>query len=89
MWAYASQIRNLMPVQLDYKCKLGTPEWSRTTNLLIRSQMLYPIELRVHGVHGGSRTHNLPLRRRTLYPVELRGRWKMVRMVRLELTRSQ
>ena len=23
MWAYASQIRNLMPVQLDYKCILN------------------------------------------------------------------
>ena len=26
----------------------GTPERSRTPNLLIRSQALYPIELRVH-----------------------------------------
>ena len=25
----------------------NTPEWTRTINLLIRSQMLYPIELRV------------------------------------------
>jgi hypothetical protein len=28
--------------------KSGTPEGSRTPNLLIRSQVLYPIELRVH-----------------------------------------
>ena len=28
--------------------KNGTPERSRTPNLLIRSQALYPIELRVH-----------------------------------------
>ena len=28
--------------------KVGAPVGSRTPNLLIRSQMLYPIELRVH-----------------------------------------
>ena len=28
--------------------KNGTPEGTRTPNLLIRSQTLYPIELRVH-----------------------------------------
>ena len=28
----------------------GTPEEIRTPNLLIRSQMLYPVELRVHSV---------------------------------------
>ncbi len=28
----------------------GTPEGTRTPNLLIRSQTLYPIELRAHSV---------------------------------------
>ncbi len=32
--------------------KNGTPGGSRTPNLLIRSQALYPIELRVHGKKG-------------------------------------
>ena len=34
--------------------KSGTPEGTRTPNLLIRSQTLYPIELRVHcALRGG------------------------------------
>ena len=32
------------------KTKCGAPEETRTPNLLIRSQMLYPIELRARGV---------------------------------------
>jgi hypothetical protein len=28
---------------------IGAPEEIRTPNLLIRSQMLYPVELRAHG----------------------------------------
>ena len=33
--------------------KSGTPEGTRTPNLLIRSQTLYPIELRVHARCAG------------------------------------
>ena len=33
--------------------KNGTPEGTRTPNLLIRSQTLYPIELRVHALGAG------------------------------------
>ena len=33
---------------LRKKEKNGTPEGIRTPNLLIRSQVLYPVELRVH-----------------------------------------
>src|SRR5579863_4813657 len=29
--------------------KSGTPEWTRTTDLLLRRQTLYPAELRAHG----------------------------------------
>ena len=32
----------------DSRYKTGTPGGSRTPNLLVRSQALYPIELRVH-----------------------------------------
>ena len=28
---------------------VGTPEWIRTTDLLLRRQTLYPSELRAHG----------------------------------------
>src|SRR5215468_2304165 len=40
----------------------GAPEEIRTPNLLIRSQMLYPIELRA--LMGGPRRIGLPLLRR-------------------------
>ncbi len=33
----------------------GTPEGTRTPNLLIRSQTLYPIELRVHCLAAGGK----------------------------------
>ena len=41
--------------------KVGTPKGTRTPNLLVRSQMLYPIELWAHrsrfsGGEGGIRT---------------------------------
>jgi hypothetical protein len=29
---------------------IGAPDWNRTSNLLIRSQVLYPIELRAHAL---------------------------------------
>ena len=44
--------RNLRAQETDRSRILGnagTPGAIRTPNLLIRSQMLYPIELRVHG----------------------------------------
>src|SRR5579864_1318651 len=36
----------------DFRCwwKDGTPEWIRTTDLLLRRQTLYPAELRAHGI---------------------------------------
>ncbi len=42
----------------------GAPERSRTSNRLIRSQILYPVELRVHyGSVYGIRTRDLRLER--------------------------
>jgi hypothetical protein len=46
-----SKPKNLIPKVIIFAClrlrKSGTPGESRTPNLLIRSQALYPIELRV------------------------------------------
>lgn len=40
---------NDLQVQKELKERInGAPERSRTPNLLIRSQILYPIELRAH-----------------------------------------
>ena len=36
----------------------GAPERIRTTNLLIRSQMLYPVELRAHYRNLPSKWHD-------------------------------
>ena len=45
-------IKQKRPASLNPQVVLlfGTPERIRTPNLLIRSQMLYPVELRVHSV---------------------------------------
>ncbi len=58
----------------------GEPGGIRTHDLLIRSQTLYPAELRAHDVRdaeknepGGIRTHDLLIRSQTLYPAELRA----------------
>ena len=52
----------------------GAPERSRTPNLLIRSQTLYPIELRAHVISGAedrNRTGTVVTYRRILSPVRL------------------
>ena len=54
----------------------GAPDRSRTHNLLIRSQTLYPIELRAHilkinGAEGRNRTGTVITHRRILSPVRL------------------
>ena len=55
----------------------GAPDRSRTHNLLIRSQTLYPIELRarlmfkVNGAEGRNRTGTVVTHRRILSPVRL------------------
>jgi hypothetical protein len=54
----------------------GAPERSRTHNLLIRSQTLYPIELRAHyencnGAEDRNRTGTVVTYRRILSPVRL------------------
>ena len=51
----------------------GAPERSRTHNLLIRSQTLYPIELRalINGAEGRNRTGTVVTYRRILSPVRL------------------
>ena len=59
--------------------KYGAPERSRTHNLLIRSQTLYPIELRAHfllfinrnGAEDRNRTGTVVTYRRILSPVRL------------------
>ena len=56
--------------------KNGAPERSRTPNLLIRSQTLYPIELRAHikklnGAEDRNRTGTVITYRRILSPVRL------------------
>ena len=33
---------------LIFRSRFGTPEWIRTTDLLLRRQTLYPAELRAH-----------------------------------------
>jgi hypothetical protein len=48
----------------------GAPDRSRTHNLLIRSQTLYPIELRaLNGAEGRTRTGTVVTYRRILSPV--------------------
>jgi hypothetical protein len=51
----------------------GALDRSRTYNLLIRSQMLYPIELRAHknGAEDRNRTGTVVTYRRILSPVRL------------------
>ena len=55
----------------------GAPDRSRTHNLLIRSQTLYPIELRAliikvkNGAEGRNRTGTVITHRRILSPVRL------------------
>ena len=52
----------------------GAPDRSRTHNLLIRSQTLYPIELRAHIINGAedrNRTGTVVTYRRILSPVRL------------------
>ena len=39
--------------------EIGAPVGSRTPNLLIRSQMLYPIELRVHFFKGSYNANDM------------------------------
>src|SRR5690625_3664908 len=51
--------------------KKSAPERSRTPNLLIRSQALYPIELRAHDAEGRARTGTVATYRRILSPVRL------------------
>ena len=63
-----------------FPIKYGAPERSRTHNLLIRSQTLYPIELRAHyltnlllksGAEDRNRTGTVVTYRRILSPVRL------------------
>src|SRR5262247_2273338 len=42
---------------LEQDRRSGAPERIRTTNLLIRSQMLYPVELRAQNSHLPSKIH--------------------------------
>ena len=53
--------------------KYGAPDRSRTHNLLIRSQTLYPIELRalINGAEDRNRTGTVVTYRRILSPVRL------------------
>ena len=59
--------------------KYGAPERTRTSNRLIRSQVLYPIELRAHiikfykivGAEDRNRTGTVVTYRRILSPVRL------------------
>ena len=63
--------------KLSYIPKNGAPERSRTPNLLIRSQTLYPIELRAlfiflkNGAENRNRTGTVVTYRRILSPVRL------------------
>ena len=43
-----TQKHKTLKITNDFKGLNGAPEETRTPNLLIRSQMLYPIELRAH-----------------------------------------
>ena len=48
-WKVAAPHKSKTPeITNDFKGLNGAPEETRTPNLLIRSQMLYPIELRAH-----------------------------------------
>ncbi len=65
----------LLPVSQKY----GAPERTRTSNRLIRSQVLYPIELRaqnlvfvkINGAEDRNRTGTVVTYRRILSPVRL------------------
>ena len=60
--------------KLSYFSYYGAPGRSRTHNLLIRSQTLYPIELRAHNISGAedrNRTGTVVTYRRILSPVRL------------------
>lgn len=68
----------LLP-ELNAECKkYGAPERTRTSNRLIRSQVLYPIELRArmnfcnnNGAEDRNRTGTVVTYRRILSPVRL------------------
>ena len=64
---------NLSHIPMD---EFGRHDRIRTCDFLIRSQVLYPAELRAddmcfNGLNDGSRTRDLRLRRAMLYPTEL------------------
>src|SRR5699024_8422725 len=67
----------MVPNHALYQAKLlpviNAPERSRTPNLLIRSQALYPIELQalIYGAEGRNRTGTVETYRRILSPVRL------------------
>jgi hypothetical protein len=68
----------MVPNHVLYQAELlpvyGAPKRSRTPNLLIRSQTLYPIELWAHTLNGAedrSRTGTVVTYRRILSPVRL------------------
>ena len=65
-----------MLYQAELLPEYGAPERSRTHNLLIRSQTLYPIELRAlyfknNGAEDRNRTGTVVTYRRILSPVRL------------------
>ena len=65
-----SQTHGYRSFQSGYRmAKNGAPERIRTTNLLIRSQMLYPVELRAPErqlICGGRRKRQIGRRERNL-----------------------
>src|SRR5699024_10970582 len=81
----------LVPNQVLYQAELlpaiNAPERSRTPSLLIRSQTLYPIELRaqkkIYGAENRNRTGTVITYRRILSPVRLpipppRQTWSLI-----------
>ena len=61
------------PVTFFMSQAFGAPEGTRTPDLLIRSQTLYPAELRAHinGAENRTRTGTIVTYRRILSPVRL------------------
>ena len=47
--------------------KAGAPEKIRTPNLLIRSQMLYPIELRAHNTFNEDTYYSNKIKKATIF----------------------
>src|SRR4051794_10465240 len=59
-WGRSGRWRSLRIQTENSNVWIGTPEWIRTTDLLLRRQTLYPTELRAHNENARLSVPNSP-----------------------------